>query len=85
MKTKLLLKRFGGTFGTLRSDKKLFSNTLLGFTPYWDYKPTNAIYAARPGIYTGDEILNSSILNKIHSKTNVIDGSIVNGSRQPIV
>ena len=85
MKTKLLLKRFGGTFGTLRSDKKLFSNTLLGVTPYWDFKPTNAFYAARPGIYNGNEILNLSILNEIHLKANVIDGSIVNGSRQPIL
>ena len=39
-KVKLILTRFGDTFGTLRFDKKSFFHTLLGFTPYWDYKPT---------------------------------------------
>ena len=34
MKTKLILKRFGGTFGTLRFDEKSLFNTLSGFTPY---------------------------------------------------
>ena len=34
MKTKLKLTRFGGTFPTLRFDRKSFFNTLLGFTTY---------------------------------------------------
>ena len=50
VKTKLILTRFGSTFGTLRFDKKLFFHTLLGFAPYWDYKPTNAIHADSPGV-----------------------------------
>ena len=51
-KVKLILTRFGSTFGTLRFDKKPFLHTLLGFTPYWDYKPTNAIHADSSGVYT---------------------------------
>ena len=51
-KTKLVLTRFGSTFGTLRFDKKSFFNTLLGFTPYWDSKPTNAFNADALGVYT---------------------------------
>ena len=38
-RVKLILTRFGDTFGTLRFDEKSFFHTLLGFTPYWDYKP----------------------------------------------
>ena len=34
MKTKLILTRFGGTFGTLRFDERSFFKTFLGFTPY---------------------------------------------------
>ena len=36
MKTKRILKRFGGTFGKLGFEEKSFFNTLIGFTPYWD-------------------------------------------------
>ena len=36
MRTKLILTRFGGTFGTLRSDEKSFFITLLNFTPNGD-------------------------------------------------
>ena len=63
----------------------LFLNTLLRFTPCWDHKPTNAFDADIPIVYTKDEILNINTMNKNHLKTNVIDGSIVNGSRQPIL
>ena len=63
-KTKLLLTRFGSTFGTLRFDEKSFFNTLLGFTPYWDYKPIKAIDADSPGVYTSDRILNLNRIKK---------------------
>ena len=63
--------------------KNLFPNTLLGFTPYWNYKRTNAIHADSPGGYTSEKTLNVSI--KINLKCNVIDGSVVKGSRQPIL
>ena len=74
------------TFETLRFDKKSFFHTLLGFTPYWDYKPTNDIHADAPGIYTSDKvILNLNTINKIHLKCDIIDGSIQDGLRQPIL
>ena len=57
--------------------------TLLGFTPYWDYKPTNAILADSPGLYTSDKILILSTLDKIHLKCDIINGSVVNGRREP--
>ena len=85
-KVKLILTRFGDTFGTLRFDKKSFFHTLFGFTPYWDYKPTNAIHADAPGVYTSDKIiLNLNTINKIHLKCDIIDGSIQDGVRQPIL
>ena len=55
-KTKFILTRVGSTFGTLRFDEKTFFHTLLGFTPYWDYKPTNAIHSDSPGVYTNEKI-----------------------------
>ena len=36
MKTKLILTRFGLTFGTLRKDEKSFFNRVLEFVPFWD-------------------------------------------------
>ena len=81
MKTKIILKYFDGrkmiVLGTLRFDEKSFFNTLLGFTPYWDYKP--------PGVYTSEKILNLNTINKIHLNCDVIDGSVVDGIRQPIL
>ena len=50
MKTKLILNRFGGIFGTLKFDEKPFFDTLLGVSAFSDYKPTNAIYADSPGV-----------------------------------
>ena len=85
-KVKLILTRFGDTFGTLRFDKKSFFHTLLGFTPYWDYKPTNAIHVDFPGVYTSDKIiLNLNTIDKIHLKCDCVDGSIKDGLRQPIL
>ena len=85
-KVKLILTRFGDTFGTLRFDKKSFFHTLLGFTPYWDYKPTNAFFADAPGVYTSDKfILNLNTIDKIHLKCDIIDGSVQDGVRQPIL
>ena len=66
--------------GTLKFDEKSFFHTLLGFTPYWDYKPTNS-----SGVCTSGKFLNLSTTNKIHLKCDVIDGSVLNGARQPIL
>ena len=53
--TKPILTRFGSSFGVSRFDEKSFFNTLLGFAPYCDYKPTNAIHADSPGVYTSEK------------------------------
>ena len=57
----------------------------MDFTPYWDYKPTNALHADSPGAYTSDKILNSNSVNEIHLKSDVIDGSVQNGVRHPVL
>ena len=90
MKTKVILKfknNNGKTkfaLGTLRFDERSFFHTLLGFTPYWDYKPTNSNIPI-PVVYTSDKILNLNTINKIHLKCDCIDGSIQDGVRQPIL
>ena len=58
-------------------NEKSFFNTILGFTSGWDYKHYSE--------YTSQKIVNLSITNKIHLKGDVIDGSVVNGLRQPII
>ena len=55
----------------------------MAFTQNWDYRPTNAVHADSPGVYTSDKILNSSTIGKIHLKCDVIDGSVANGIREP--
>ena len=67
------------------SMKDLFFHTLLGFEAYWDYKPTNTHHIPIPGVYTSGKILNSSTTNIIHLKCDVMDGSVVDGVRQPIL
>ena len=57
----------------------------MGFTPYWDYKSTNAIHANSPGVYTSDKVLSLSTIKEILLKYDVFDGSLVNGIRQPIL
>ena len=66
MKTKLVSNCFGGTFGSLRTDQKSFFSTLLSFQPYRDYKPTNAIHADRPGVFTYEKKIYLNTKNKIH-------------------
>ena len=90
MKTKIILKYKGGQknfgLGTLRFDKKSFFHTILGFEPYWDYKPTNSYHVAIPGVYTSHKIiLNLNRINNIHLKCDCIDGNIQDGIRQPIL
>ena len=72
--------------GTLRFDKQSFFHTLLGFSPYWDYKPSNSNHVLIPGVYPSDKIiLNLNTIDKIHLKCDCIDGSIQDGVRQPIL
>ena len=72
--------------GTLRFDKQSFFHTLLGFPPYWDYKPNNSNHVLISGVYPSDKIvLNLNTISKIHLKCDCIDGSIQDGVRQPIL
>ena len=66
----------------MRFDKRSFLGFLSSFTPYWDYKPTNA---DNPGVYTSDEILNLNTINEIQLNFDLIDGSVVTGVRGPIL
>ena len=81
MKTKIISKYIDGrkmfVLGTLRFDERSFLHTLLGFTPYWDYKPS--------GVYTSDKILNLNTIKKIHLKCDRINGSIQDRVRQAIL
>ena len=90
MKTKIILKFKNNekslfALGTLRFNERSFFHTLLGFEPYWDYKPTNSNRDSIPGVYTSNKILNLSSTKKIHLKCSCIDGSIQDGGRQPIL
>ena len=83
-KTQIVSTRFCATFGVLRLDKKSFFSSLLGFTPFWDYKQTNAVHADSPRVYTGEKKVNLRATDEIHSKSECIDGSAVTGAREPI-
>ena len=88
MKTKIILKYISGkmfVLGTLRFDERSFFHTLLGFTPYWHYKSTNTNHAVSPGVYISDKDLNLNTIDKIHLKCDIINGSIQDGLRQPIL
>ena len=61
----------------IRFDENSFFSTILGFTAGWDYKHYNQ--------YLSQKIVNLSITNKIYLKCDAIDGSVVNGIRQPIL
>ena len=73
-KTKLVV-RYG--IIAIRFDEKSFFSTVLGFNSGWDYKFYNK--------YTSQKIVNLGSTNKIHLKCDCIDGSVVNGVRQPIL
>ena len=74
MKTKLVVR--SGIIAK-RFDENSFFNTVLGFTPGWDYKHYNK--------YISQKIVSLSNTNKIHLKCDIFDGSVVNGLRQPIL
>ena len=73
-KTKLVVR--SGIIA-IRFDEKSFFSTLLGFTPGWDYKHYNQ--------YLSQKIVNLNSTNKINLKCDCIDGSVVNGIREPIL
>ena len=61
----------------IRYDEKSFFSSVLGFTPGWDYKHYSK--------YTSQKVVNLGSTNKIHLKCDCIDGSVLNGVRQPIL
>ena len=73
-KNKLVLKN--GIIA-IKFDEKLFFSIFLGFTSGWDYKHCNK--------YFSQKIVNLSSTNKIHLKCDVIDGSVLNEVRQPVL
>ena len=73
-KTKLVVR--GGIIA-ISFDEKSFFSTIVGFNHGWDYKHYNE--------YISQKILNLSSTIKIHLTCDVIDGSVVNGFRQPII
>ena len=85
MKTKLILSHFGGTSATFRFNEKSFLKTLIDFAPYWDHKPTNAIHADSPGVYTSEKFLNLSTIDKIHLNRDVIAGPVESRKREAIL
>ena len=72
MKNEVILKYIGVgaqqkyVLGTLRFDEKSFFHSLLGFEPYWDFKPTIFFRFGIPNVYISDKILYLSTTNKIH-------------------
>ena len=74
MKTKLVVR--DGIIA-IRFDEKSFFSTILGFTSGWDYKHYNK--------YISQKIVNLGSINKLHLKCDIIDGSIVDCFRQPIL
>ena len=72
---------------TLIFTNKSFFYTILGFTQSHQ-GPLNDIegfYQILPGSYKSDKPINITGIDKVHLKCNVVDGSIVNGIREPIL
>ena len=57
----------------------------MGFTPHGYHKPTNAIHADSPDVYTSEENISLSTIDEIHKKCDVVVGSVANGKREPIL
>ena len=73
MKTNLVARR--GIIALIFDERSFFS-TILGFKPYWGYRHYNE--------HVSQKIVNLSTTNKKHLQCDLIDGSMVRGSRQPI-
>ena len=72
---------------TLIFTNKSFFYIILGFTQSRSY-PLNDIdgfYQLIPGSYKSDKPINITGIDKVHLKCDCVDGSIVNGTREPIL
>ena len=67
--------------------EKSFFYTILGFTRSRSYPldDIDGFYQLIAGSYKSDKPINITGINKIHLKCNCIQGSIVNGIREPIL
>ena len=71
---------------TLISTEKSFFYTILGFTqsPSYPLDDIDGFYQLIAGSYKSDKHINITGIDKIHLKADCIEGSIVNGIREPI-
>ena len=71
---------------TLIFTVKSFFYTILGFTRSRSYPldDIDGFYHLIPGSYKSDRPINITGIEKIHLKSDCIDGSINNGVREPI-
>ena len=72
---------------TLIFTNKSFFYTILGFTQSHSY-PLDVIegfYQLIPGSYQSERPINITGIDKVHLKCDCIDGSIMNGTREPIL
>ena len=72
---------------TLIFTEKSFFYTILGFTQSRSYPldDIDGFYQIIPGSYKSDRPINITGIDKIHLKCDCIQGSIVNGIREPIL
>ena len=72
---------------TLIFTEKSFLHTILGFTRSQSYPldDIDGFYQLIAGSYTGDKPTNITGIDKIHLKCDCKQGSIVNGTREPIL
>ena len=63
----------------MSSDENSFFGFIPGLNPHWDYKHCNDNTGRKINLYR------FKFLNKNHLKSDCIDGSTVNGVRQPIL
>ena len=79
------MTRFVSTFGTKDLKINRILKNLLGYAPHWGFKPTFAVHADSPGVYTSEKVLNLNTMYVIHLKCDIFDGSVVNGIRQQLM
>ena len=72
---------------TLIFTNKSFFYTILGFTQSHSYPldDIDGFYQLIAGSYKSDKPINITGIDKVHPKCDCIDGSIVNGTREPIL
>ena len=72
---------------TLIFTNKSFFYTILGFTQSRSYPldDIDGFYQLIPGSYKSDKPINITGIDNVHLKCDCVDGSIVNGTREPIL